>query len=85
VLSTEISAYAVDSFLAQGYINQVHCKEKLTPDAQILLLELGIVTNEDLLTAATIEDNSKDITSEIENLPVSDTQQVYIVKRYLVS
>lgn len=77
VLSTEVSGYAVDAFLALGYINQVHCKEKLTPDAQILLLELGIVTNEDLLTAVTIEQDVKQgDTSEIENLPISDSQQV---------
>ncbi|KAI9279207.1 male sterility protein-domain-containing protein [Umbelopsis sp. AD052] len=76
VLSTEVSGYAVDAFLALGYINQVHCKEKLTPDAQILLLELGIVTNEDLLTAATIEqDFREDNVSEIENLPISESQQ----------
>ncbi|KAG2172784.1 hypothetical protein INT43_000131, partial [Umbelopsis isabellina] len=75
VLSTEISDYAVHAFLALDCLNQVHGKEKLTPDAQILLLELGINTNEDLLTAATVPKPKVDTTEEIENLPVSESQQ----------
>jgi hypothetical protein len=78
VLSTEISDYAVHAFLALDCLNQVHCKEKLTPDAQILLLELGINTNEDLLTAATVAAPTVkvDTTEEIESLPISESQKV---------
>ncbi|KAG1241131.1 hypothetical protein G6F68_016990 [Rhizopus microsporus] len=49
VLSTEASQNAVDNFLAIGFINAVHPKTKLSPDTQILLLELDITTNEDLV------------------------------------
>ncbi|KAL9542684.1 hypothetical protein MBANPS3_008490 [Mucor bainieri] len=49
VLSTEASQNAVDNFLAIGFIDAVHPKTKLSPDAQILLLELGVTTNEDLV------------------------------------
>ncbi|KAI8329604.1 male sterility protein-domain-containing protein [Choanephora cucurbitarum] len=49
VLSTEASQNAVDNFLAIGFIEAVHPKSKLSPDAQILLLELGVTTNEDLV------------------------------------
>ncbi|KAI8096845.1 male sterility protein-domain-containing protein [Halteromyces radiatus] len=49
VLSTEASQNAVDNFMAIGFIDAVHPKTKLSPDAQILLLELGIKTNEDLV------------------------------------
>lgn len=59
VLSTEASQNAVDNFLAIGFIDAVHPKTKLSPDAQILLLELGVTTNEDLVMVSTrnIEDN----------------------------
>lgn len=49
VLSTEASQNAVNNFMAIGFIDAVHPKTKLSPDAQILLLELGIRTNEDLV------------------------------------
>ncbi|KAI8333643.1 male sterility protein-domain-containing protein [Chlamydoabsidia padenii] len=49
VLSTEASQNAMDNFMAIGFIDAVHPKTKLSPDAQILLLELGIKTNEDLV------------------------------------
>lgn len=52
VLSTEASQNAVDNFLAIGFIDAVHPKSKLSPDAQILLLELGITTQEDLVTVS---------------------------------
>ncbi|KAI8381317.1 male sterility protein-domain-containing protein [Radiomyces spectabilis] len=52
VLSTEASQNAVDNFLAIGFIDAVHPKSHLSPDAQILLLELGITTNEDLVMVA---------------------------------
>ncbi|KAI9498954.1 male sterility protein-domain-containing protein [Zychaea mexicana] len=52
VLSTEASQNAVDNFLAIGFIEAVHPKTKLSPDAQILLLELGVTTNEDLVMVA---------------------------------
>ncbi|RCI06659.1 cyclin-dependent kinase inhibitor far1 [Rhizopus stolonifer] len=57
VLSTEASQNAVDNFLAIGFIEAVHSKTKLSPDAQILLLELGITTNEDLVMVS----NNKNI------------------------
>ncbi|KAI9480913.1 MAG: male sterility protein-domain-containing protein [Benjaminiella poitrasii] len=63
VLSTEASQNAVDNFLAIGFIEAVHPKTKLSPDAQILLLELGVTTNEDLVMVS----NRKDI--EKEELP----------------
>ncbi|CEP10517.1 hypothetical protein [Parasitella parasitica] len=53
VLSTEASQNAVDNFLAIGFIDAVHPKTKLSPDAQILLLELGVTTNEDLVMVST--------------------------------
>lgn len=49
VLSTEASQNAVDNFLKRGLIQAVHPKSKLSPDAQIVLLELGVTTNEDLV------------------------------------
>ncbi|ORZ25509.1 male sterility protein-domain-containing protein [Absidia repens] len=52
VLSTEASQNAVDNFMAIGFIDAVHPKTKLSPDAQILLLELGVKTNEDLVMVA---------------------------------
>lgn len=55
VLSTEVSQNAVDNFLAIGFIEAVHPKTKLSPDAQILLLELGVTTNEDLVMVASQE------------------------------
>ncbi|RCI02362.1 cyclin-dependent kinase inhibitor far1, partial [Rhizopus stolonifer] len=53
VLSTEASQNAVDNFLAIGFIEAVHPKTKLSPEAQILLIELGVTTNEDLVTVST--------------------------------
>jgi hypothetical protein len=55
VLSTEASQNAVDNFLAIGFIDAVHPKTKLSPDAQILLLELGVTTNEDLVMVSSIK------------------------------
>ncbi|KAI8073259.1 male sterility protein-domain-containing protein [Gongronella butleri] len=52
VLSTEVTQNAVNNFMAIGFIDAVHPKTKLSPDAQILLLELGIKTNEDLVTVS---------------------------------
>lgn len=52
VLSTEASQNAVDNFLSIGFIEAIHPKTKLSPDAQILLLELGVTTNEDLVTVS---------------------------------
>ncbi|CAO3597775.1 unnamed protein product [Absidia cylindrospora] len=52
VLSTEASQNAVDNFMTIGFIDAVHPKTKLSPDAQILLLELGVKTNEDLVMVA---------------------------------
>lgn len=49
VLSKEASQNALDNFLAVGFIDVVHPKTKLSPDAQILLLELGVTTNENLV------------------------------------
>jgi glycerol-3-phosphate O-acyltransferase len=67
VLSTEASQNAVDNFLAIGFIDAVHPKQKLSPEAQILLLELGVTTNEDLVM---VSNREKD---EIE-LQVSDKE-----------
>jgi glycerol-3-phosphate O-acyltransferase len=55
VLSTEASQNAVDNFLAIGFIDAVHPKQKLSPEAQILLLELGVTTNEDLVMVSNRE------------------------------
>ncbi|KAI7869336.1 male sterility protein-domain-containing protein [Spinellus fusiger] len=52
VLSTEASQNAVDNFLVIGFIDAIHPKTKLSPDAQILLLELGVTTSEDLITVS---------------------------------
>ncbi|KAI7867661.1 male sterility protein-domain-containing protein [Spinellus fusiger] len=49
VLSTEASQTAVQVFMALGFLNEVQAKEKLSPDAQILLHELGITTKETLI------------------------------------
>ncbi|KAI8977495.1 male sterility protein-domain-containing protein [Mycotypha africana] len=59
VLSIEASQNAIDNFLALGFIDAVHPKTKLSPDAQILLLELGITTNDDLVMVSS-RDKDKD-------------------------
>jgi glycerol-3-phosphate O-acyltransferase len=68
VLSTEASQNALDNLLAIGFIDAVHPKEKLSPDAQILLLELGVVTNEDLVMVSDRENNdhNDEVKSDIE-------------------
>ncbi|KAK4513527.1 uncharacterized protein ATC70_005529 [Mucor velutinosus] len=52
VLSTESSKNAVDVFMSMGFLTEIHAKEKLSPDAQILLHELGIPTSEVLIELA---------------------------------
>ncbi|RCI05851.1 cyclin-dependent kinase inhibitor far1 [Rhizopus stolonifer] len=52
VLSTESSKTAVDVFMSMGFLTEIHAKEKLSPDAQILLHELGIPTSEILIELA---------------------------------
>ncbi|CAO3598426.1 unnamed protein product [Absidia cylindrospora] len=49
VLSTESSRTAVDVFMSMGFLTEFHAKEKLSPDAQILLHELNIPTTETLI------------------------------------
>ncbi|KAI8640642.1 male sterility protein-domain-containing protein [Parasitella parasitica] len=49
VLSTEFSKNAVDVFMSMGFLTEIQAKEKLSPDAQILLHELGIPTSEALI------------------------------------
>ncbi|KAI8137700.1 male sterility protein-domain-containing protein [Fennellomyces sp. T-0311] len=49
VLSTESSRTAADVFMTLGFLTEVQAKEKLSPDAQILLHELGIPTTEMLI------------------------------------
>ncbi|KAI9033693.1 male sterility protein-domain-containing protein [Phycomyces nitens] len=49
VLSTETSKTAVEVFLSLGFLNEIQSKEKLSPDAQILLHELSIPTTETLI------------------------------------
>ncbi|KAI8976058.1 male sterility protein-domain-containing protein [Pilobolus umbonatus] len=49
VLSTESSRTAVDVFMSMGFLTEIQAKEKLSPDAQILLHELGIPTSEILI------------------------------------
>lgn len=49
VLSTESSRMAADVFMGLGFLNEMQAKEKLSPDAQILLHELGIPTSEALI------------------------------------
>lgn len=49
VLSTESSKTAVDVFMSMGFLTEIKAKEKLSPDAQILLHELGIPTSEILI------------------------------------
>ncbi|KAI8086697.1 male sterility protein-domain-containing protein [Halteromyces radiatus] len=49
VLSTESSRMAVDVFMAMGFLTEFKAKEKLSPDAQILLHELKIPTTETLI------------------------------------
>ncbi|KAG1468148.1 hypothetical protein G6F56_004006 [Rhizopus delemar] len=69
VLSTEASQNAVDNFLAIGFIDAVHPKSKLSPDAQILLLELGITTQEDLVTVSSRKETES--SEECENILVN--------------
>ncbi|KAI8149990.1 male sterility protein-domain-containing protein [Fennellomyces sp. T-0311] len=73
VLSTEASQNAVDNFLAIGFIKAVHPKTQLSPDAQILLLELGVTTNEDLVMVAARRnqdqaENNDDILGRLEDI-----------------
>ncbi|KAI9489880.1 male sterility protein-domain-containing protein [Zychaea mexicana] len=49
VLSTESSRTAADMFMTLGFLTEIQAKEKLSPDAQILLHELGIPTTEMLI------------------------------------
>jgi hypothetical protein len=49
VLSTEASRTAVDVFMTLGFVSETQAKEKLSPDAQMLLHELGISTSETLI------------------------------------
>ncbi|SAM09569.1 hypothetical protein [Absidia glauca] len=49
VLSTESSRMAVDVFMSMGFLTEFQAKEKLSPDAQILLHELNIPTTETLI------------------------------------
>ncbi|CAO3649133.1 unnamed protein product [Cunninghamella echinulata] len=49
VLSTESSRTAVDVFMTMGFLTEFKAKEKLSPDAQILLHELKIPTTETLI------------------------------------
>ncbi|ORX52383.1 hypothetical protein DM01DRAFT_1306806 [Hesseltinella vesiculosa] len=49
VLSTESSRTAIDVFMAMGFLSEFPAKQKLTPDAQILLHELKIPTSETLI------------------------------------
>ncbi|KAG2181938.1 hypothetical protein INT43_006863 [Umbelopsis isabellina] len=49
VLSTEASRTAVDVFMALGFVAEIQAKEKLSPDTQMLLHELGISTSETLI------------------------------------
>lgn len=67
VLSTEASQNAVDNFLSIGFIDAVHPKTKLTPDSQILLLELGVTTNEDLVIVSTRRELEEDDTVNLLN------------------
>ncbi|KAG0168873.1 cyclin-dependent kinase inhibitor far1 [Apophysomyces sp. BC1034] len=64
VLSTEASRNAVNNFLAIGFIDAVHPKSKLSPDAQILLLELGVTTNEDLVMVSNRCDDEEDVSKQ---------------------
>ncbi|KAG0761729.1 hypothetical protein G6F57_007617 [Rhizopus arrhizus] len=72
VLSTEASQNAVDNFLAIGFIDAVQPKTILSPDAQILLLELGVKTNEDLVTVSTRKDIPENDEDENILLNLSD-------------
>ncbi|KAI9015643.1 male sterility protein-domain-containing protein [Phycomyces nitens] len=67
VLSTEASQNAVDNFLVIGFIDAVHPKTKLSPDAQILLLELGVTTNEDLVMVSNRENMSTESESDLKH------------------
>ncbi|KAM3585808.1 hypothetical protein VKS41_002352 [Umbelopsis sp. WA50703] len=49
VLSTEASRIAVDVFMTLGFVTEIQAKEKLSPDTQMLLHELGISTSETLI------------------------------------
>ncbi|KAI8340004.1 male sterility protein-domain-containing protein [Chlamydoabsidia padenii] len=49
VLSTESSRMAVDVFMSMGFLTEFQAKEKLSPDAQILLHELNIPTTETVI------------------------------------
>ncbi|KAI8374462.1 male sterility protein-domain-containing protein [Radiomyces spectabilis] len=49
VLSTESSRTAIDVFMALGFLGEFQAKERLSPDAQILLHELGVPTSESLI------------------------------------
>ncbi|KAI9281480.1 male sterility protein-domain-containing protein [Sporodiniella umbellata] len=52
VLSTESSRVALDVFMSMGFLTEIKAKEKLSPDAQILLHEFGIPTTEILIELA---------------------------------
>lgn len=57
VLSTESSRMAVEVFMALGFLTEIPAKDKLAPDTQISLHELGISTSETLIALANNDDN----------------------------
>ncbi|KAG2222121.1 hypothetical protein INT45_007557 [Circinella minor] len=67
VLSTESSRTAADVFMTLGFLTEIQSKEKLSPDAQILLHELGIPTTETLIQ---LSGQSNEVDSQTEISPV---------------
>lgn len=57
VLSTESSRMAVEVFMALGFLTEIPAKDKLAPDTQISLHELGISTSETLIALANNDDD----------------------------
>ncbi|CDH51322.1 hypothetical protein RO3G_03947 [Lichtheimia corymbifera JMRC:FSU:9682] len=71
VLSTESSRMAVEVFMALGFLTEIPAKDKLAPDTQISLHELGISTSETLIALANNDDGHDENNQQSPPTPVS--------------
>ena len=80
VLSTESSRTAADVFMTLGFLTEIQSKEKLSPDAQILLHELGIPTTETLIQ---LSGQSNEVDGKTEISPV-DPEGMMVILIYIL-
>lgn len=90
VLSTESSRMAVEVFMALGFLTEIPAKDKLAPDTQISLHELGISTSETLIALANNDDGHDENNQQSPPTPVSvggsqDPETMMVSKDVLLS